>query len=151
MAENSARKQRGKPFAKGQSGNPTGKPKGARHRATLAAETLLDGEAEALTRKAIDRALEGDGVALRLCLERILPARKDRPLSLQVPKIEKAADAARAMGAILAGVASGLVTPSEANEIARLIETYLKTLEVTDLEDRLASLETKIEQGARQR
>lgn len=55
------------------------------------------------------------------------------------------------MGAILAGVGSGRVTPSEANEIARLIETYVKTLEVTDLENRLASLETKIEQGARQR
>ena len=47
-AENSAKKQRGKPFKKGQSGNPKGKPKGARHKITLAAEVLLDGEAEAI-------------------------------------------------------------------------------------------------------
>jgi hypothetical protein len=55
-------------WKKGQSGNPAGPPKGTRHKATIAAEALLDGEVEALTRKAIERALEGDGVALRLCL-----------------------------------------------------------------------------------
>jgi hypothetical protein len=60
--------------------NPAGRPKGARHRSTLAAEALLDGEAEALTRKAIEKAKEGDSVALRLCLERILPARTRRIL-----------------------------------------------------------------------
>ena len=62
-------------FTKGQSGNPAGKPKGARHRATLAAEALLDGEAEALTRKGIELALEGNIFALKICLDRILPAR----------------------------------------------------------------------------
>ena len=53
-------------------GNP-GKPKGARHRATLAVAALLDGEAEALTRKAVDMALAGDRAAMRLCLERLAP------------------------------------------------------------------------------
>ena len=57
--ENTGAKQGGR-FQKGRSGNPAGKPKGARHRATLAAEALLDGEAEALTRKAIELALAGD-------------------------------------------------------------------------------------------
>jgi Family of unknown function (DUF5681) len=50
-------------WKKGQSGNPAGPPKGTRHKATIAAEALLDGEVEALTRTAIERALEGDGVA----------------------------------------------------------------------------------------
>jgi hypothetical protein len=53
MAETTTKKQRGRPFKKGQSGNPDGRPKGSRHKATLAAEALLDGEAEVLTRKAI--------------------------------------------------------------------------------------------------
>jgi len=66
-------------FKPGQSGNPRGKPKGARHKATLAALELLDGEAEALTRKAVDLALEGDTTALRLCLERIAPPARMRP------------------------------------------------------------------------
>src|SRR5262245_41119418 len=68
MAANTARNQRGRPFVKGQSGCPAGKPRGARHRTTLAAEALLDGEAEALTRKAVELALNGDSTALRLCL-----------------------------------------------------------------------------------
>ena len=87
VGENSARKQRGRPFQPGQSGNPAGKPKGARNRATLAAEALLDGEATALTRKAIELALAGDSTALRLCLERLLPARKERLIEFSLPAI----------------------------------------------------------------
>jgi hypothetical protein len=94
-----APKTRGKPF---QSGNP-GKPKGARHKTTIAAEVLLDGESEALTRKAIELALGGDTIALRLCLERIIPARKG-PVSFVMPSIASADDAARAMAAILAAL-----------------------------------------------
>jgi Family of unknown function (DUF5681) len=77
-AEIAVAKQRGRPFVKGQSGNPAGKPKGARNRSTIAAELLLEGEARALTRKAIELGLAGDTTALRLCLERLVPPRKDR-------------------------------------------------------------------------
>ncbi len=69
------------PFKPGQSGNPHGRPKGARNRATVVAEQLLDGEADTLTRKAIDLAKQGDTTALRLCIERILPPR-ERPASV---------------------------------------------------------------------
>ena len=101
-AANTAGNQRGRPFMKGQSGNPAGKPKGARHSATLAAETLLDGEAEALTRKAIELALAGDPIALRLCLDRILPPRRERPLRFVLPKLRSAADASSAFRCRLA-------------------------------------------------
>ena len=57
-------------FKPGQSGNPAGKPKGTRNATTLALEALLDGQAAALTQKAIDLALAGDMAALRLCLDR---------------------------------------------------------------------------------
>jgi hypothetical protein len=61
--------------------NNPGKPKGARCKAILAAEAILNGEAESLTRKAVELALEGDSVALKICIERLVPARKDRPVS----------------------------------------------------------------------
>jgi hypothetical protein len=69
-------------FRKGRSGNPKGRPAGARNKATQTAELLLDGEAEALTRRAVELALAGDGMALRLCLERIIPPRRGRPVQL---------------------------------------------------------------------
>jgi hypothetical protein len=64
-AESTAGKQRGRPFQPGQSGNPNGRPKGSRNATTLAMETLLDGQAEALTNRAIELALGGDMQARR--------------------------------------------------------------------------------------
>jgi hypothetical protein len=89
------------------SGNPAGRLPGTKNRATKAAEALLDGEAQALTRKAIDLALAGDTTALRLCLERIVPARKSRTLKFEMPSMERAEDLPAAMGAILDGVGDG--------------------------------------------
>ena len=115
-------KQRGRPFEPGQSGNPAGRPKGARNRSTVAAEALLDGEAEALTRKAIELALAGDTTALRLCMERLVPPRKDRSTPIALPAVENATDAAKAISAVLAAVAEGRITVSEAGAIVDLIE-----------------------------
>ena len=94
-------------FKTGQSGNPGGRPKGALNKATLATQALLDGEAEALTRKAVELAKDGNPMALRLCLERLLPPRKDRPISFTLPKIEGAEDLLQALNAILEAVARG--------------------------------------------
>src|SRR6516164_11066016 len=128
-------------FKPGQSGNPYGRPKGARNRATIAAETLLDGEADALTRKAIDLAKQGDTTALRLCIERILPARKDRPVSFNMPRIETVADSVKAAAAIASAVADGELTPMEARELSRVVDGYTRAVETADLAARLDRLE----------
>jgi hypothetical protein len=140
-AEKTAKKQRGRPFRPGQSGNPHGRPQGARNAATVAAEALLDGEAKALTRKAIEKALEGDVPALRFCLERVLPPRRDRPVKFDLPQIDTAADALQASSAILAGCAAGHLSPGEAAEIMNLVSTHVRVLEVADIETRLTALE----------
>src|SRR5919205_3313317 len=145
LAENTGEKQPargpGRRFAKGESGNPAGRPKGARHKATIAAEILLDGEAEKLTRKAVELALAGDTIALRLCLDRILPPRRERPISFALPKIETAADAVKAVAAIAEAVAAGEITPGEAGELTRLVDVFTRTLEATEFEARLTALE----------
>lgn len=121
-------------------GNP-GKPKGTRHKATRAALALLDGEAESLTRHAVTMALSGDATALRLCLERIAPPRKDVPVTFTLPPMQSAADATKAAGAVLDAVASGDLTPTEGAQIMGLVETYRRTLETTELEARVVALE----------
>lgn len=123
-------------------GNP-GKPLGARHKATRAALALLDGEAEALTRQAVTMALAGDATALRLCLERIAPPRKDAPVTFALPPMKSAADAAHAAGAVLDAAAGGELTPSEAAQIMALVETFRRTLETSDIEARVVALEGK--------
>jgi hypothetical protein len=92
-------------FAKGNSANPTGKPKGARHKATLLAEAVLDGQAEALIQQAVSMALGGDPQALRICIERILPVRRDRPIEISLPKIAAASDLIAAAAALTDAVA----------------------------------------------
>jgi hypothetical protein len=121
-------------------GNP-GKPKGTRHKATQAALALLDGEAEALTRQAVTMALGGDATALRLCLERIAPPRRDAPVTFDLPTMGTACDAAKAAGAVLGAVAEGELTPGEGASLMALVEGFRRTLETTELEARVAALE----------
>ena len=128
-------------WKKGQSGNPKGCPTGSRHKATVAAQALLDGESEALTRKCVELALDGDMTALRLCLERIVPPRKDSPVKVVLPPMESAADIPTAMASILAAVAAGELTPSEAAALAGLVETHRRALETSELEQRISALE----------
>ena len=130
-------KPRGKPFAPG---NP-GKPRGARHRVTRAVEALMEGEHEKLTRIAIDKALDGDTSALRLCLDRIAPPRRDVPISILLPPVRSAAEAAEASSSVLASVASGEVTPDEAGRIMALLASHKSILATGDLEQRIAALE----------
>ena len=121
-------------------GNP-GKPQGTRHKATRAAPALLEGEAEALIRQAVTMALDGDSTALRLCLERIAPPRRDAPVTFALPPMQSARDAAQAAGAVLAAVAEGELTPAEGAHVMGLVKTYRRPLETTELEARLAALE----------
>lgn len=125
-----------KGFTPGVSGNPAGRPPGSRNRATLAVEALLEGEAEALTRKCIECALEGDGQALRLCLDRLAPPRRDRPVSFALPPLKEAADARDAFAAVVRVVAEGELTPSEAVTLAGLIEQFAKVDDATEVERR---------------
>ena len=139
MSENTGEQQAGR-FRKGQSGNPAGRPRGARNTATLAAEALLAGEAAALTRKAIELALAGDVVALRICLDKILPARKDRAVTFPLPPVCTPRDAADLMAAVIAAVGAGRVTPSEGAEVSKMMDAFVKAYQAAELNDRSVSI-----------
>ena len=132
---------RGRPFEKGQSGNPAGRRPGCRNKATLAAAALLAGESEALTRKAVEMALAGDPTAMRLCMERVLPPCRERTVQLVLPPLEgaltgettgpSARDVARSMDAVITALAQGEITPGEAETIAGVVETFARASETT--------------------
>lgn len=121
-------------------GNP-GRPRGARHKATVAAQALIDGAGERITRKVIEAAEAGDMVALRLVMDRLVPPRKEAPIQVNLPEMKTATDAAQAMAAIIAEVASGEITASEATALIRSINDFTQTLTATEFEKRLEALE----------
>ena len=141
VPENTGREQGTGRFQPGQSGNPLGRPKGARNRATQAAEAILSGEAEALTRKCVELALEGDVTALRLCLERILPAQRGRTVEFDIPTLRAPADIVSAAAGLVAAAGAGEVTADEALTVARVLEVHRRAIETQELEERLTALE----------
>ncbi len=104
-------------------GNP-GKPRGARHKATQAALVLLEGEGEALARKAVEMALNGDVVALRLCLERLVPVRKDGTIRFDLPPLVKSEDAPAAARAVVEALADGQISPADAESAVKIIDGW---------------------------
>ena len=134
-----AQQTRGRPFAPG---NP-GRPKGARHKTTVLAEKLMSEDAQGVVKAVIDAAKNGDMAAARIVLDRIAPARKDNVVSIELPEIKNAADAASAMAAIVAAVSAGEISPIEADALARPIDSYCRALEIGEFEQRLKALEAK--------
>jgi hypothetical protein len=131
-------------FKKGESGNPGGKPRGCRNATTILFDELLKDNAQDLIEKAIAMAKGGDGPALRLCIDRLAPPRKDRPVWFELPKMSESRDAVNASASIVAAVASGDLTPSEASELSKVIDGYARSLQTAEFEERLSILEKAI-------
>lgn len=128
-------------YRPGASGNPAGKAPGTRNRASRQLDELLENEAQALGRRAVELAMEGNPIVLKALVDRLSPPRKDRTVEFSLPPIETAADLPKATKALLAAVAEGVLSPNEAVELSKLVETHMQALKVTDLDERLARIE----------
>lgn len=140
--EKIGREQAGR-FRKGQSGNPAGKPKGARHKSTILAEKLMADDVGDEVRAVVAAAKGGDMTAARLVLDRIAPPRKGCAINLDLPPIQSATDVAAAMGIVVEAVADGELTPDEGQAVAALLETRRRAIETADLEMRIAAIEAQ--------
>jgi hypothetical protein len=127
LPENTGEKQDGR-FIKGQSGNPNGRPKGALNNTTKMAMALLDSQVEAITQKVIDLALAGDMQAIKLIFERTIPARKERPINIDLTVLNGIDDIINANDKIITGVANGDITPAEGQKLIAFVEDMKKTI-----------------------
>jgi len=130
-------------WTKGQSGNPGGKPIGAKNRATRMVQNILESGAEEITETVVGMAKEGDLSAARLVLERLVPPAKERPISLALPNTSTANGIAEAQQAILQAVAAGELLPGEAATLAGIVDVCRKAVETNELEQRITALEGK--------
>ena len=131
-------------FQKGKSGNLKGRPRGSRNASTMAAEMLLENQAAAITQKCVDMAMDGDPTALRLCVSRLIPIKRERTISLDLPALESSQDSLKAIGNVLEAVGEGQITPTEGQAVARLLEVHRAAFEIVELEIRLTALETQV-------
>src|SRR4051812_15424122 len=117
---------RGRPWVKGQSGNPVGRPPKRAHAAHYVARALIGRKAVPLTRTQIDLALAGDKGMLRLCQQSIMPPRREAPIDLQLPPITEPSDLKAMMLAVADAAARGTVPSAQAGALVRMLAVVLQ-------------------------
>jgi hypothetical protein len=121
---------RGRPFEK----NNPGRLPGSKNKSTVIAASLAGEQGEALLGKAIEVAHGGNVMMIKFLLERYLP--KERVIPIQLPRIDSALDCITAMSAIVAALAAGQITPREAADLTKVVDTFVRSIEVTEQERR---------------
>jgi hypothetical protein len=131
-------------FVPGQSANPGGKPPGTKNRKTIMAAKLMAGiDVPRIMARLEKDALKGDKAAAKLILDRTIPPRRGFPIAIKLPPINTAADVVAAMSVVMAKLASGTLSTIEAAELSSVIDAARKSIELNDVERRLATLEGK--------
>jgi hypothetical protein len=134
---------RGRPFEPGNTLG-RGRPKGSRNKSKSPRQDLFDEYAEHVIRKGIALALAGDTNALRICMDRISPARRDALIQMNLPAIRKAEDLDKAAEKVTQGLRRGKITPIEAGRIMHTLEGRLRIFETVELANRIEKVEEKM-------
>jgi hypothetical protein len=103
---------------------------------------LQEASAE-ITTKLIEMAKAGDALCLRVCMDRILPVRKDSPVTFDLPELKSVSDINAAMTAVLQAVSRGQITPAECKTLCDALHQKAETMRTTELESRLVALERR--------
>jgi hypothetical protein len=134
--------ERGRPFTPGNTLG-RGRPKGSRNRRGSPGQDLLDKYTTHLVSKCIDQAMKGSPTAMRLCMERIFPARRDASICMSLSPVRTAQDVNKAAGKVTREMGRGKITPTEGATMMDVLESHSRIIEKVDLESRLAKLEEK--------
>ena len=145
--DNAGTKQRGRPWPKGTSGNPEGCRTGSRHKATILLEQLMAGDAEDVVHAVVEKARGGDMAAAKLVLDRLIPARKGRPVQLDLPAVTTPGDLLTAQSVVIQALAAGEVSAEEAAAVSSVLEGHRKMIETEELATRVQRLEERVGAG----
>lgn len=131
-------------YQKGESGNPAGRPRGARNKRTLAFESMFDRDATVIIDQLIALAKGGDIAAMRMCMDRIFPRPHGRPVAFDLPPMTSAADAVTAMGGIMQAIGDGDLSAQEGSELSKVVAGFSQTVATADMERRLREVEQSL-------
>jgi hypothetical protein len=123
----------------GQSGNPAGKPKGIRNKATVMCEKLMEKDIKGITNVVVEQALGGDLTAAKLVLDRVAPVPKGRKVTFPFPPIRSLADIVAAHDGLWAAVA---ISIDEGVALGNLLEKTESVWRSHHIEQRLERLES---------
>lgn len=124
----------------GQSGNPKGRPPGSSEVGKLRA--AISEHLPEIIAAQVEKAKEGDGMAARLLLERVLPAIKaaEETVRLDLPV---GAGLAEQGQAIMRAVAEGVIAPGQGAALLSGLGNMAKLKEIDDLTARIEALEAE--------
>jgi Family of unknown function (DUF5681) len=141
--DNTGRNQAGR-FTKGRSGNPAGKHRGSRNRASILLDRLADASATELLRTVIAKAEQGDMTAAGLVLARIWPPRKGRPVRFPLPELKSPRDLPAAIAALVRAASEGVLTPDELAALTTSLDGWRRSIETIELARQLDELKQQV-------
>jgi hypothetical protein len=136
-------KPRGRPFTPGNTLGH-GRPKGSRNKPKPPGQNVLEDYTEHLVRKCIALAMQGDPNAMRLCMERISPARRGACITMNLPPIRTAGDVDKAAERVTQAIRRGDLTPTEGGTMMNVLESRSRVIERVQMESRLEKLGEKM-------
>jgi hypothetical protein len=128
-------------YQPGQSGNPAGRAVGSRNKKTIAMEEAFFAQADALVQNVVKRAMAGEPAAMRLCMERVLPVGRGRPLPIDLPTVRSADDAQAAAAVITGALKQGAISAREAVDLLRVVEGLTRLAGAVEIVRKIARAE----------
>jgi len=130
-------------FEKGHAGGP-GRPRGSRNSVNLLLDQVAEGGVEAIVRKVVEVATEGDLAAARLVLSRTWSAPKGRPIQLELPDIQTPEDLLDAHAVVSAAVSDGRLTAQDGASLSTMLETHRRAFELVAQERQIDQLDARV-------
>jgi hypothetical protein len=128
-----------------------GRPRGSRNKAGSEAQELIDRFTPQLVTTCIGHAAKGDHTAMRLCMERILPARRHASAPLSLRRIRSPQDLEKAGEKVIQAIGRGKIAPAEGEIMMNALESQARIIEKCQFESRLQKIEENMAAALRPR